>query len=112
VIFNGNGYCADNQALLTKHGVWCINSGVDAMKRYTAPKNVALFEKMGVLTGEECEARQAVMFNHYIGTVEVEVRLVRNVFSVAWWNRFRLLLYCRLLFRSRERRNGQIFCPY
>lgn len=79
MIFNGNGYCADNQALLTKHGVWCINSGVDAMKRYTAPKNVALFEKMGVLTGEECAARQAVMFNHYIGTVEVEVRSLQSV---------------------------------
>lgn len=72
-IFNGNGYDSANQDKLTRDGVWCINSGVDAIMRYTADKNVALFEKLGVLSGEECTARQAVMFQHYIGTVDIEV---------------------------------------
>lgn len=53
MIFNGNGYDSATQELLPKQGVWCINSGVEAMGRYTAPKNVALFEKMGVLSAEE-----------------------------------------------------------
>jgi len=72
VIFNGNGYDPKNQEMLTKNGLWRIDSGVDAMARMTEPKNVKLFEEMGVLTKEECAARQTVMFNHYVGQVEIE----------------------------------------
>lgn len=32
-IFNGNGYEEANQEQLTKAGVWCINSSIDAMRR-------------------------------------------------------------------------------
>jgi len=71
-IFNGNGYDAANQEMLTKAGLWRIDSGVDAICRYTVDKNVNLFSEMKVLTAEECGARQSVMLNHYSGTVEVE----------------------------------------
>lgn len=73
VVFNGNGYDSANQEMLTKRGVWRIDSGVDAICKYTEPKNVALFEEMKVLSKEECEARQSVMLNHYVGSVEIEV---------------------------------------
>ena len=73
MIFNGDDYDSVHTEQLPQAGVWCINSGVDAIRRYTAPENTALFERMGVLTSPECRARQAVMFTHYIGTVEVEV---------------------------------------
>ena len=33
--------------MLTKNGLWCINSSVDAIARITEPKNVKLFEEMG-----------------------------------------------------------------
>lgn len=72
-VFNGNGYDAANQEALTKAGLWRIDSGVDAICRYTVDKNVKLFEEMQVLSAEECAARQTVMLNHYIGTVEIEV---------------------------------------
>jgi len=42
------------------------------MSRLKAEKNVALFEKMGVLQKAECEARTAVMHEHYAGSVEME----------------------------------------
>ena len=42
--------------MLTKRGVWRIDSGVDAICRYTDPKNAALFEAMGVLKPNECAA--------------------------------------------------------
>mmetsp|Transcript_88942 Transcript_88942/g.174049 ORF Transcript_88942/g.174049 Transcript_88942/m.174049 type:complete len:698 (-) Transcript_88942:95-2188(-) len=79
VIFNGNGYDTANQETLLKRGVWCINSNIDAIRRYTAPENVALFERMGVLEQKECEARQAVLYTHYIGTVEVEANCLLNM---------------------------------
>jgi glutamine synthetase len=72
VVFNGNGYDPANQKDLTDRGCWRFDSGVDAICRLTVPKNVALFEEMKVLTPQECEARQVVMLNQYIGVVEME----------------------------------------
>lgn len=48
VIFNGNGYDQASQQMLTDKGLCRIDSGVDAMCRYTVPKNIALFEEMKV----------------------------------------------------------------
>lgn len=72
VIFNGNGYEAANQEKLTADGLWRIDSGVEAIARYSAPKNVAIFEEMNVLSKRECEARRSILLDHYIGTVEME----------------------------------------
>jgi len=74
VVFNGDNYDEANQAMLTERGVWRIDSGVDAMCRYTDPKNTALFEGLGVLTAAECASRQTVNLEHYVGTVEVEAK--------------------------------------
>ena len=81
VIFNGNGYDPENQAMLTKNGLWRIDSGVDAMRRITAPKNVKLFEEMKVLTKEECDARQTVLLQHYVGTIEIEVQTMMDMIT-------------------------------
>jgi len=72
VIFNGDNYDPEMQQKLTDDGVWRIDSGVEAMARYTAPKNVELFSSMGVLTAEECASRQSVLIEHYVGSVEIE----------------------------------------
>jgi glutamine synthetase len=72
VVFNGDNYDPAMQDMLTESGVWRIDSGVEAISRLTAPKNVALFEKMGVLTEVECIARQDILHDHYTGTVEME----------------------------------------
>lgn len=73
VIFNGNGYDAANQEKLTKDGLWRIDSGVESIARFTADKNVKLFEEMKIFTPEECSARQTILLDHYVGTVEMEV---------------------------------------
>lgn len=72
VIFNGDNYDEDQQKMLTDRGLFRIDSGVEAINTLNDEKNVALFEKMGVLTGVECEARAAVLHDHYTGTVEIE----------------------------------------
>mmetsp|Transcript_51832 Transcript_51832/g.155564 ORF Transcript_51832/g.155564 Transcript_51832/m.155564 type:complete len:725 (-) Transcript_51832:235-2409(-) len=72
VIFNGDNYCEEAQEELTNRGIWRIDSGVEAIHTLTSEKNVKLFEKMGVLTKEECEAREMVLHDHYTGTVELE----------------------------------------
>ena len=72
VIFNGNGYDSAEQEKLTNDGLWRIDSGVEAIARYTDPKNIAIFEDMNVLTKVECEARRTILLDHYVGTVEME----------------------------------------
>jgi glutamine synthetase len=72
VIFNGDNYDVANQEMLTEKGVWRIDSAVEATKRYTAEKNVALFGEMGVFSKEECHARHDGVLDHYTGTVEIE----------------------------------------
>ena len=72
VIFNGNGYDTEWPENAVEKGVWRIDSGVEAIKKFTDSKNTELFEKMGVLTPRECEARRAILLEHYIGTVEME----------------------------------------
>ena len=72
VVFNGNGYDKSWPAEADKRGIWQIKSGVEALKRFTQPKNVELFATHGVFTAAECAARQECLLNHYVGTVECE----------------------------------------
>mmetsp|Transcript_1660 Transcript_1660/g.6306 ORF Transcript_1660/g.6306 Transcript_1660/m.6306 type:complete len:709 (-) Transcript_1660:164-2290(-) len=72
VIFNGNGYDPEWPDQAVEKGIWRIDSGVDAMCKLTDAKNTELFEKMGVLTPRECEARRTIMLEHYTGSVEME----------------------------------------
>mmetsp|Transcript_1042 Transcript_1042/g.2312 ORF Transcript_1042/g.2312 Transcript_1042/m.2312 type:complete len:720 (+) Transcript_1042:193-2352(+) len=72
VIFNGDNYDEANQEKLTADGVWRIDSGVEAIRTLSSDKNKAIFEEMGVMTGEECVAREAALHDHYTGTVEME----------------------------------------
>jgi len=74
VIFNGNNYCEEAQQELTDRGIWRIDSGVEAIATLTTKKNVDLFEKMKVLTKEECTARQHILHDHYTGTVDIEAK--------------------------------------
>jgi len=74
VVFNGNGYDPEWPKQADARGIWRINSGVEAMKRFTDPKNVALFGSLGVLSAEECASRQEVLLGHYKGTVECEAQ--------------------------------------
>jgi glutamine synthetase len=66
VIFNGNGYSEEWPIEAGKRGVWRIDSGVESMSALRSPKNLELFERMGVLSSEEAIARVAVMHDHYV----------------------------------------------
>jgi glutamine synthetase len=79
VVFNGNNYDPAMQQMLTDKGVWRIDSGVEAVQRFIDPKNVALFEKMGVFQANECAARTDILHGHYIGTVEMECMCMINM---------------------------------
>jgi glutamine synthetase len=72
VVFNGDNYDEASQQMLTERGIWRIDSGVEAIARLSAKKNLDLFAKMGVFSEAECLSRQEIQHEHYIGTVEME----------------------------------------
>jgi len=71
VISNGDGYDAQNQKEMIDRGLYSLTN-IESIARYTVDKNVEVFERTGVLTRAECSARQTVLYNHYIGIVEME----------------------------------------
>eukprot|EP00667_Euglena_gracilis_P003516 EG_transcript_3524 len=81
VIFNGNGYSAEWPVEAVKRGVWRIDSSVDSMARMKDPKNLELFESLKIFSKEECAARAEVMFNHYVGTVEMEANCMIDMIN-------------------------------
>jgi len=81
VIFNGDNYCPKAQEELTARGIWRIDSGVEAIATLTSEKNIALFEKMGVLNGVECKARQDCLHDHYTGTVDIEAKCMIDMIN-------------------------------
>lgn len=73
VISNGDGYDLQNQKDMINRGLYSMTN-IESIARYTVEKNVEVFERTGVLTREECVARQNVLYGHYIGTVEMEAK--------------------------------------
>jgi len=71
-VFNGNGYDESWPSQAESRGIYHIPSGVEAINRLGVVKNKELFSSMGVFTAEEVEARKEVLFEHYIGVVEME----------------------------------------
>merc|ERR1712086_424147 len=71
-IFNGDSYDEEMQQMLTDSGVWRIESGVEAIHRLSAQENKDLFQSLGVMDSDECDARASVLHDHYTGTVEME----------------------------------------
>ena len=51
-VFNGNGYSPKEQDILTKNGVWRIDSGIDDLT-LAEKKNMGLFEELKVLNRSE-----------------------------------------------------------
>jgi glutamine synthetase len=73
VIFTGNGYSAGWPAEAAKRGLPNLNTTPKAIKQWASSKNVQLFEKLGVFSKEETEARAESMYEAYNTTLSVEV---------------------------------------
>ena len=79
VIFNGNGYSEEWHAEAAKRGLPNLKTTVDALPAYTYDTTVAAFEKFGVLTKRELEAREEIAFEQYVKTVNVEANLATEI---------------------------------
>ena len=74
IIFNGNGYSCDWVVEAEKRGIPNIRSMVEAIPSMIKEDTVALFERHGVLSKTECEARADILYDEYINQVRIEAK--------------------------------------
>jgi len=72
VIYNGNGYDPAWLVEAEKRGLCRIDSGVESINIMSSEKNVALFDKMKVMSKLEVDARRDAGLQHYAGSIEME----------------------------------------
>lgn len=74
VIFNGNGYSPEWEAEAEKRGLPNIKRSYDAFGAFTSEKNIALFERNGVMSRTEIESRKEILYENYAKTVNIEAQ--------------------------------------
>ena len=72
IIFNGNGYSDEWVEEAERRGLPNIKSTVESAKALVSEKNQAVFEKHGVLTKIEAEARYEITIENYNKTINIE----------------------------------------
>jgi glutamine synthetase len=72
IVFNGDGYSEEWHKEAERRGLLNYRTTLDAIPHLTDDKNKSLFEKYGVLTHRELEAREEIAFDQYFKTVNIE----------------------------------------
>jgi glutamine synthetase len=76
IIFNGNGYAEEWQKEAAKRGLLNHRTSVDAYGEAVQPDVIKAFEKYGVLSERELQARHDVAVEQYNKTVNIEAQLM------------------------------------
>ena len=74
IVFNGNGYSDEWVEEAAKSGLPNVKSIVDAIPAYTDESSIEMFEKLGVMTKRELEARREIKLEEYAGLINIEAR--------------------------------------
>lgn len=72
IVFNGDNYTDEWQTEAERRGLLNFRNTLDALPTLTAEKNLKLFDKYGVLTHREIEAREEIAYDQYFKTVNIE----------------------------------------
>ena len=76
-VFGGDGYSSDwHEAAVAERGLRNLPTSAEALPVFNEPDVVALFERNGVLSGVELNARYEVYSEQYVNSIAVEARLV------------------------------------
>ncbi|MBU6275600.1 MAG: glutamine synthetase III [Planctomycetes bacterium] len=74
VIFNGNGYSQDWHEEAAKRGLPNLRATPEALDVLVATKNIALFEKYGVLSEREMRSRYDIYMERYCKDINTEAQ--------------------------------------
>ena len=81
IVFNGNGYSDEWVEEAAKRGLPNVKSIVDAIPAYVEPSTIEMFEKLGVLSARELEARKEIKLEEYAGLINIEARTMIDMAS-------------------------------
>ncbi len=81
IVFNGNGYSDEWVEEAAKRGLPNVKSIVDAIPAYVEPSTIEMFEKLGVLSERELEARKEIKLEEYAGLINIEARTMIDMAS-------------------------------
>jgi len=84
VVFNGNGYSEEWHKEAVKRGLLNLKTTPDAIPVIASKTTVAAFEKFGVLTKRELEARHDIALEQYVKSVNVEANLVTEMVNTKY----------------------------
>jgi glutamine synthetase len=74
VIFNGNGYSQEWHDEAAKRGLPNLKATPEALDVLVSPKNIALFEKYGVLSEREMRSRYDIYMERYCKDINTEAQ--------------------------------------
>jgi len=77
--FEGNGYSEEWAREAEKRGLSNITSTPKALDVYVAAETVDLFEKMGIYTRRESEARHEILLDNFYKKLQIEARVIGDV---------------------------------
>ena len=81
IIFNGNNYSDEWRAEAERRGLPNIRGMVDAADSYIAPRNVAMFERMGVFSASECHSRYEITLETYAKNIHIDASTMLEMVS-------------------------------
>jgi glutamine synthetase len=79
IIFNGNNYSEEWHEEAAKRGLPNLKTTPDALPVITTKETVSAYEKYGVLTRRELEARKDIGYEQYVRAINVEASLVTEI---------------------------------
>lgn len=74
IIFNGNGYSSEWVSRAAELGLPNNVCSPEAIKAWSAPKNIALFTSLGIMSASEIHSRQSILWDQYNKDILVEAR--------------------------------------
>ena len=83
IIFNGDGYSAEWPVEAAKRGLPNTVSGTESTQALLAEKNIALFDSLGIMSKAETLARAEAMHEQYAGLVEIELKCMIEMVTLA-----------------------------
>jgi len=72
IIFNGDGYTDEWIEEAESRGLLNLKSTPEALKRYTAKKNIELFKRNRIFSEKEVKARQEILLDNYVKIIDLE----------------------------------------
>ena len=79
IMFEGNGYSKEWEEESARRGLKSVRNVPEAYKVFIEPQTVEMFNKLGVLSPVESEARYEVLNETYVKKLQIEARIIGDV---------------------------------